>query len=307
MRVSLFAGSHTFPNKLKTHLPKEAIMIYQERLPHPALRPYIHMYGVLNEERTFTESQVEHVPPSVGKGLVFYLNPNHPVNVNNGTYKNALPPGFILPQGTRANVWTHKGGFQTFAVIFKPGMCRMFFPFPLIEYLNSVLQFEDLDDPDCLNYYESVHLAGTMEERFRLSDSFFLNRLRNIQTKEDLSAFAIRRIQDDLNLKLSDLSSELRISERHFRRIFTREIGIQPKQYQKIVRINAALARLSSPQFTNKTDVAYQCGYYDQAHFIENFREFTGLTPTEHLRRTASVTSSIHFREKVIDGLEIIG
>lgn len=290
-----------------TKCQMKTAMFYREILPHPSLRPYIHMYGILNEENVFPETQHENVPPSVGKGLIFWLNPKHKVLVNNGTYSELLPPGFILPQGTRSNLWTHHGGFQTFAIIFRPGRFRRFFPFPSIEYLNSLLKFEDLTDPDLLNFYESIHLAASMEERVQLSNRFFLKKLSGIRDKNDLCDFVIKRLHTDLELKISDLSEELRLSERHLRRVFTREIGIQPKPYQKLVRISAALERLGSTKFESITEVAYQCGYYDQAHFIENFKEFTGMTPTEHLRRTVSVTSSIHWREEVTDGLEIIG
>lgn len=64
-------------------------------------------------------------------------------------------------------------------------------------------------------------------------------------------------------------------------RKFSSAIGISPKQLSKIIRIQATLKTLLTKEITSLTDLAYENEYFDQAHFIKDFKEFTGLTPKE--------------------------
>ncbi len=265
------------------------------------------MYGVLDEERTFTEIQHEKVPPTLGIGLVFYYQTISAVHVDNGTFLGKLPLGFILPLGTCGNAWSHFGGFRSYAIIFKPGKFRQFFPLPLLDYLNRILTFEELNDQSLTDLYHAIVEAKTNRERIDLSNAYFLKKLRWVKTGDDCVARSVWLLHTDLELKVENISHTLGMTERHFRRLFAREMGIQPKQYQKLLRLSAALEKMNAGQFFKLTDLAYECGYFDQAHFISAFKEYTGVTPLEHLKRVASVTTSIHWREKVKDGWEIFG
>lgn len=63
--------------------------------------------------------------------------------------------------------------------------------------------------------------------------------------------------------------------------LFHEQVGMAPKRYARIVRLNALLKEVSS---SNWADLAARFGYYDQPHFVREFREFSGTTPTGFLR-----------------------
>ncbi|MFM9945949.1 MAG: helix-turn-helix domain-containing protein, partial [Bacteroidia bacterium] len=76
-----------------------------------------------------------------------------------------------------------------------------------------------------------------------------------------------------------ELSNQLDIHRRQLERKFSSIIGLSPKQLSKIIRIQSTLKMMANNQFTSLTSVAYEGNYYDQAHFIKDFKEFTGMSP----------------------------
>ncbi len=69
-------------------------------------------------------------------------------------------------------------------------------------------------------------------------------------------------------------------SERYIQKLFLDNVGITPKSFSNIHRFNKSLQLIQTADLP-LTSIAYDCGYYDQAHFIKEFKKFTGLTPSE--------------------------
>ncbi|MBJ7428847.1 MAG: AraC family transcriptional regulator, partial [Bacteroidia bacterium] len=80
-------------------------------------------------------------------------------------------------------------------------------------------------------------------------------------------------------LSINELTEDLKINRRQLERKFSSVIGLSPKQLSKIIRIQSTLKMLANKQFTSLTAIAYEGSYYDQAHFIKDFKEFTGVSP----------------------------
>ena len=81
-----------------------------------------------------------------------------------------------------------------------------------------------------------------------------------------------------------ELTRELGMSERRFVEVFTSEVGLKPKLFSRIQRFQRALARIPGNPGTDWGNLALDCGYFDQAHFINDFREFSGLSPGDYVR-----------------------
>ena len=82
-------------------------------------------------------------------------------------------------------------------------------------------------------------------------------------------------------LSVDELSKQTNINRRQLERKFSSAIGLSPKQLSKTIRLQATLKMLLSKKFTSLTALAYENEYYDQAHFIKDFKELTGFTPKE--------------------------
>ena len=86
-------------------------------------------------------------------------------------------------------------------------------------------------------------------------------------------------------LSIKELRGQLFITERTFERRFTKEIGVTPKQFARIIQFSYSLNQIQESDYTNLTNVAYENGFADQSHFIRTFKKYTGATPKETLTK----------------------
>jgi methylphosphotriester-DNA--protein-cysteine methyltransferase len=82
--------------------------------------------------------------------------------------------------------------------------------------------------------------------------------------------------------RIAELSETLGLSTRRFEQIFRADIGMTPKAYQRLQRFRRALVRIEDATDVGWAGFARDCGYYDQAHLINEFRAHSGLTPPEY-------------------------
>lgn len=83
-------------------------------------------------------------------------------------------------------------------------------------------------------------------------------------------------------VSIESLAEETGYTPRYLDRSFREETGLSPKQLAKIVRFQTAVSALNAPNGRNLTEIAMDLGYYDQSHFVHDFKAFTGLTPKKY-------------------------
>ena len=87
---------------------------------------------------------------------------------------------------------------------------------------------------------------------------------------------AVRKIQLDTGF-----------SHTRFIQLFREQVGLTPKLFARIQRFNALIARVENGLAVNWAELAADCGYFDQAHLIRDFRQFAGVTPREFSKAAA--------------------
>jgi len=86
------------------------------------------------------------------------------------------------------------------------------------------------------------------------------------------------------------LAEECNVSERQLQRLFLQHVGVSPKFFARTVRINHVFDLLKITNDRLWHDIVYHCGYFDQSHFIMEFKEFSGVTPEVFFRSTSIIT-----------------
>jgi AraC-like DNA-binding protein len=89
--------------------------------------------------------------------------------------------------------------------------------------------------------------------------------------------------QESHGCRIAKVTDEIGLSPRRFIELFRRQVGLAPKVFCRVRRFQNVLQMVRETEAVHWADVALQCGYYDQAHFIHDFRSFSDLTPSAYL------------------------
>jgi methylphosphotriester-DNA--protein-cysteine methyltransferase len=113
--------------------------------------------------------------------------------------------------------------------------------------------------------------------------------MKRLPTKPNALPYIPKAINKIMNsggsVSVGELTDEFGVSERQMERKFLERVGLTPKLLARIARINHVFKLLKMyPQFS-WLDVIYTCGYFDQAHFIRDFKNLAGETPTQFFAR----------------------
>ncbi len=152
------------------------------------------------------------------------------------------------------------------------------------ELTNRVVELEDLLGPRTALLVERLYDAPGWAERFDVLDAALARRLADTPPPAPEVAWAWDRLHaTDGAFPVTALASELGWSRRRLGAAFRDQVGLPPKLLARILRFDRVVARLRTQDPERWADVAYDAGYYDQAHFNRDFRELAGITPSAFL------------------------
>jgi AraC-like DNA-binding protein len=171
-------------------------------------------------------------------------------------------------------------------VHFKPGGAFHFLGIPANEVANTHTDVEAIWGRTARDLREQLCTAANARKRFRVLEEALLGRLKDA-VKEHR---AVRAALDILGrnageARIGDLAAHLGLSQRHFIKVFSNQVGVTPKQFGRVQRFQRALDLARKSAAPDWADIAAACGYFDQSHLIHEFQTLSGLNPTEFHRR----------------------
>ena len=166
---------------------------------------------------------------------------------------------------------------------------RLFLGRPLAELTNRGIALEDIFGSDANRLTSELHDAPTWEARFDLLDREIASRIALARRPASEVLCTWKRIVESSGLvTIRSLVEETGWSQKHLISQFREHIGLAPKMFARVMRFGSAVDRLRRKEHASLTELALDCGYYDQAHFDRDFRAFAGVTPTELLTTLGS-------------------
>jgi AraC-like DNA-binding protein len=170
-------------------------------------------------------------------------------------------------------------------VHFKPGGAFRFLGVPGREIANTHVDLEALWGRLAQDLREQLLAAANPARRFRVLENALATRLENTLGEHRAVRAALEIFARDAGeAKIRDLAAHLGLSQRHFIRVFSDQVGVTPKQFGRVQRFQRALHLAQSCDAPDWADIAAICGYFDQSHLIHDFQLFSGLSPTEFHR-----------------------
>ena len=186
-------------------------------------------------------------------------------------------------------------------VMFKPHGLYLINGIPASEYRGSSYMADCIFSPQDISQIKDKLLSCTnLVQRFVVMEKFLIGKFRNdlVDPRVDFAIKAYNHKDWDLN----SMSDKVCLSPRRFRELFSNRTGFSPVYYKKLVRFYK-----SSNQINGKslTEVALSNGYFDQSHFIKDFKHFSGLTPSTYQRLKLNSADFYNYNLKDLDTLAI--
>lgn len=210
-------------------------------------------------------------------------------------YKDSQPDEFQRYSGAIVS-GPHAGPFVTdtaldtcvMGVHFKPGGAFPFLDFGADELRDSHVDLHVIWGRAADAVHEQLCSRNSLVQRFGLLEQFLKSRLRCLEhhsaVAAALAAFTRARWQ-----MTRELARDACLSEKRFIDLFRREIGLKPRLFHRVCRFQRVLARVNQSSERDWAGFALDHGYFDQSHLIRDFVSFSGLSPTEYVRRLDSL------------------
>lgn len=255
-------------------------MEYNVFEPSADLNPFVKCYWTLEGEKEHVPQRQTIVPDGCME-MIFHYGDLYKQYVSNDN-SFIQPRCFVIGQLTQPLEIEPTGTTGIFSVRFHP---QGFLPFATIsikEMENTAVGLHKLFGDEGLKLEQYILNAGSTAQRMQIAETFLLSRLVNTETVDEVVKSTVETILSVKGqLSVAELSQQTNINRRQLERKFSSAIGLSPKQLSKTIRLQAMLKMLLNRNFTSLTALAYEGSYYDQAHFIKDFKELTGFTPKE--------------------------
>ncbi|MFA6083355.1 DUF6597 domain-containing transcriptional factor [Mucilaginibacter sp.] len=168
--------------------------------------------------------------------------------------------------------------FGIFGLYLYPFAVTALFGIPALAIANQKVDLVTLLGPEGKDIEERVMLAATNTERVQILSAFLELKLNGAKYQPSVFSAIKYIIKSKGTVTVDSLAQKHFLSTRQFERNFKELAGFSPKLYSRIIRFQAAIEKYQH-KYISLTDIAYECGYYDQSHFIHDFKEFSGYHP----------------------------
>jgi AraC-like DNA-binding protein len=269
---------------------------YQLYPPHPDLASFIKCYWTL-EVPIQAGSQRQRILPDGYLEMFFILGDD--IKRYTSEDKFIIQPRFmVLGQITEPFFIEPTGYVNCFAVRFYPYGFANLVSMPIKDLANRETPLTLLFGEETANALgENITKADDTNARIKLIENFLFQRLNEqvavdniVKTTIDMM-FLTRGNTTIKKMMKNDVSKRRQLERR-----FVKQIGISPKQLCRVIRLQTALKMMLNQQGETFAEIAYDSDYYDQAHFIKDFKDFTGTTPKEFFEDGEMALSSLFYR-----------
>jgi AraC-like DNA-binding protein len=196
-----------------------------------------------------------------------------------------LQPGIILcGQKTGFFDVLPTGKTQMLSIQFFPHSAGLFFDLPMDELSNETLDLGEIMGRAACELKEQLLHLQTLEQRVQHIERFLLRQLsRKTEYDWDRMVQNIKLIdRSNGKITLDELADGACLSRKQHERVFKKFVGLSPKKYLKIIRFQYTLFAHQQHPHESLTTLAYRCGYYDQSHMINDFKDLSGITPKQY-------------------------
>ena len=258
-------------------------MIYQFHIPG---FPLGHFVGsIVYFKNASLGHNFDRFLPNGDTEIIIDFNETPQFIYDNSSLKEIQACNRVWASGFRTEPITIPAGNESemMVITFNKGMAAPFFPFPLDEIADSVVDADLIWGTDFGLLRERLLAIGDVADRFRLVEQFLISAFCSKFEVNPCVKYAVDAMMTRPDeVSIAQLNEKIGYSQKHFTNMFRRNLGVTPKVFLKIMRFQKAVSTIDTAEVVDWGRLAVECGFYDQAHFINDFRHFSGFTPEKY-------------------------
>jgi AraC-like DNA-binding protein len=194
--------------------------------------------------------------------------------------------GNAVLSGARSNYFIidTAGQQRVVGIQFHPGGTFPFFRIPADEAENTEITLDDLWRARAGDIRERLLAAPSASAIFRILEQDLLTQIARPLEWHPAVGYALHHIRRAPHIvTVQSVIEKISLSQRRFIQLFRQQVGLAPKTFCRVRRFQRVLHNIYGMSEVEWAQVALDCGYYDQAHFIHDFQAFSGITPSAYL------------------------
>lgn len=253
-------------------------MDYQVYSPSEKLSKYIKLYWTLEGDFSDTPTKNRVFPDGCIELIFHYGSLFKKYNINGAAIQ---PRCFFHGQLTKFIEIEATGKTGIFSIRFQPHGLKPFVNFNVNRITDDVINIEDVWNSAGEKLANEMITATSNEIRIKIIEDFLLAQLKEISN--DVIPSSVKQIEQASGMiSIDEVASDAYLGRRQFERKFSETVGLSPKMFARIIRFNYVLKLIEKKEWNNLSQLAQDGGFYDQAHFIKDFKDFTGLNPKSY-------------------------
>lgn len=224
--------------------------------------------------------------PKTAMSLVFNLNDSFKLfNDNTFTDFTDFKKYWVAGLQTQPTYIESYGESKMLVIQFKTLGAYAFLNQPLRYFTNYYTNLDCVYKKDADDTWEQLQEAKTISEKFILTEYFLCRNLlaTKIPNEKLISSIELL-LKTKENNSIREICQKYNISRKHLNFLFQEYLGISPKILSSLNRFQSILQIISAAKPDKLTDIAYDLNFFDQAHFNNNFKRFTGIKPNEYIK-----------------------
>ncbi|WP_374949445.1 DUF6597 domain-containing transcriptional factor [Mucilaginibacter sp.] len=254
-------------------------MHYYEYQPGKLLRDYVQCYFTCETNEVVTIHDQVFASGSIE--IMFNLGAESPQTIINST-RVTQPAVQLWGQTIQPLSFTTIGRHKMLGIRFFGHTAAYFFDEPIANFNDHVIDLKDVAGQAVRILYDQLQSSGSLVDRITLLEHYLLAQLarHGKSSKLKLMCSVVQALQrDDFFENINSVARDHGLSSRYLQKLFLAYSGLSPKLFVKIYRFRKSIEMVAGNDLS-LTAIAYQCGYYDQSHFIKDFKYFTRIMPS---------------------------
>jgi AraC-like DNA-binding protein len=180
-------------------------------------------------------------------------------------------------------------------VSFKPGGAAAFVKVPAYETCDADVGLDNVWGRDGSTLRERLLEAETPDAKLAAMERSLARAFRGVPLHGAV-AFALDRFRSrPTHARIAAVTDAIGLSPKRFIERFKAEVGLTPKRYCRVLRLQQVIRRAHARHVINWTELALDCGYFDQAHFIHEFQSLVGMSPTAYAAARTAFPNHVTF------------